>query len=98
MSSNDVGNDADISVVSDTSTIQGDTIGAAYGNKCGELECTVESLKNKLLAKEKDLTELQLKQWSSDYLIRQLKATINRLEKENAQLRSVMVTNNKVNI
>lgn len=98
MSTNDIGNDADTSVVSDTSTIQGDPTGAAYTNKCGELECTVESLKNKLIGKEKELTELQLKQWSSDYLIGQLKTTINRLEKENAQLRSVMVTNNKVNI
>lgn len=69
-----------------------------YINKCNELERTVESLKNKLITKEKELTELQLKQWSSDYLIEQLKSTISKLEKENAQIKAVMVKVNRVNL
>lgn len=90
--------DADTTILSDTSTIQGDSNGVNYENKCAELENTVESLKNKLIGKEKELTDLQLKQWSSDYLISQLKSTNSRLEREVAQLKSVIVTNNRVNL
>lgn len=86
-------NDGDVTIVSDTSTLHGgdSTNNTAYVNKCAELERTVESLKNKLISKEKELTELQLKQWSSDYLIDQLKSTISRLEKDNAQMKATIV-------
>lgn len=89
--------DLDTTVISDGSTILGNSYNLNYVDKCSSLERTVESLKNKLLAKEKDLTDLQLKQWSSDYLIDQLKATVNRLEKENAQLKSVVMKINHQN-
>lgn len=79
--------DCDTTLLSDTSTLHGDSSQSAIGNKCAELERTIESLKDKLIGKEKELTDLQLKQWSSDYLIDQLKSTISRLEKENAQLK-----------
>lgn len=102
--SNDLENDGDTTLLSDTSTLQGDSNRLVYTDKCAELECTVESLKNKLVSKEKELTDLQLKQWSSDYLNGQLRSTIcrlerqvNQLEKENSRLKTVMVTN-RVNI
>lgn len=88
--------DADTTIISDTSTLNGDNQGNF--SKCAELERTIESLKNKLLSKEKDLTDLQLKQWSSDYLIDQLRSTIGKLEKENAQLKAVIVRLNSVNL
>lgn len=87
--------DTDATIISDSSTIHGDSTSMLYINKCSELERTVGSLKNKLITKEKELTDLQLKQWSSDYLIEQLKSTISKLEKENAQLKSVMVKANR---
>lgn len=90
---NDLDKDADITILSDTSTIRGDSGSSIYGNKCAELERTVESLKEKLITKEKELTEMQLKQWSSDYLIDQLKSTISRLEKENAQMKALVKVN-----
>ena len=90
--------DTDATIISDTSTIHADSTSMLYINKCSELERTVESLKDKLLSKERELTDLQLKQLSSDYLIEQLRSNINKLEKENAQLKSVMVKANRVNL
>lgn len=90
--------DGNTTLLSDSSTLHGDSTNIIYVNKCAELERTVESLKEKLISKEKELTEFQLKQWSSDYLIGQLKSSISKLEKENAQLRSVVGRYNKVNL
>lgn len=91
-------NDNDTTILSDTSTLNGDSNNIVYINKCAELERTIESLKNRLLTKEKELTDLQLKQWSSDYLAEQLKTNISKLEKENAQLKAVMANYNRVNL
>lgn len=93
--SDDATIDGDTTIISDTSTIRGDSSdhgpSAIYMDKCAQLERTVESLKNKLINKEKELTDLQLKLWSSDYQTDQLKVTISRLEKENAQLKSAVL-------
>lgn len=91
-------NEGDSTILSDTSTLHGDSSYVVYVNKCAELERTVESLKNKLIAKEKEMTELQLKQWSDDYLIGQLKTNIVKLEKENAQLKNVVHKLNKATL
>lgn len=91
-------NDNDNTILSDTSTLNGDSNNIVYINKCSELERTIESLKNRLISKEKELTDLQLKQWSSDYLTEQLKSTISKLEKENAQLKAVMKNYDRVNL
>ena len=92
-------NDADTTILSETSTLHGDSNNLAYFmNKCAELERTVGSLKNKLITKEKELTDMQLKQWSSDYLTDQMKTTISRLEKENVHLKAVVVKYSRVNL
>lgn len=91
-------NDNDNTIMSDTSTLNGDSNNIVYINKCSELERTIESLKNRLISKEKELTELQLKQWTSDYQTEHLKSTISKLEKENAQLKAVMKNYNRVNL
>lgn len=94
----DITIDGDTTIISDTSTIRGDSVdnssAAVYQDRCAQLERTVESLKNKIISKEKELTDMQLKLWSSDYQTDQLKATISRLEKENAQLKSLMPSRN----
>lgn len=87
-------NDADVTILSETSTIQGDTGISYYANKCAELERTVATLKNKLISKEKELTDLQLGQLNNDYTIERLKKQVNKLERENVQLKA-MVANNK---
>lgn len=84
--------------MSDTSTLNGDSNNIIYVNKCSELERTIESLKNKIITKEKELTDLQLKQWSSDYLTEQLKSKVNKLEKENAQLKAVISNYDRVDL
>lgn len=90
--------DLDSTILSDTSTINGDSNHINYVNKCAELASTIESLKSRLIAKEKELTDMQLKLWSSDFFIDSQKQTINRLEKENAQLKMVAAkAGNKVN-
>lgn len=94
--------DGDTTIISDTSTIRGDSAAdntaALYQDKCAQLERTVESLKNKIISKEKELTDMQLKLWSSDYQTDQLKASISRLEKENAQLKAtVLASSNRGN-
>lgn len=96
--SNCFDNDNDTTILSDASTLMGDSNNIIYINKCAELERTIESLKNRLLSKEKELTDLQLKQWSSDYLTEQLRTTISKLEKENAQLKAVMAKYDRVNL
>lgn len=88
--------DPDTTILSETSTIQGDSSSTMFANKVAELERTVVSLKNKLLAKEKELTELQLDQLHSAYTIDKLKSQNNKLERENTQLKSMLIkTNNK---
>jgi len=95
-STNGYDHDADVTIQSDTSTLRGDTSSLAY--RCGELERTVATLRNKLISKEKELTDLQLTQLSSDYLVDQLKSTICRLEKENAQYKAMIGRSNRVNL
>jgi hypothetical protein len=93
---NDLDNDPDTTIVSETSTIRGDNALNHYANKCTELEMTVTTLKNKLIAKEKELTELQLSQLNNDYTIDRLKKQVNKLERENAHLKT-MVAKNSIN-
>lgn len=92
-----VDNDADTTILSDTSTIQGDSATAAYANKCAELERMVTGLKNKLITKEKELTELQLSQLHTDYTIDRLRSQLSKLQKENAELKSVVMKSNNNN-
>lgn len=87
-------NDADATLLSETSTIQGDTGISYYANKCDELERTVNTLKNKLISKEKELTDLQLNQLNNDYTIEKLKKQVNKLERENAQLKTLIANKN----
>lgn len=91
---NGLDNDADTTLLSETSTLQGDSTGvAALTTKCSDLERTITTLKNKLISKEKELTDLQLSQWNKDYTIDRLKAQASKLEKENSQLKSMLVRN-----
>lgn len=91
--------DADTTIMSDTSTLQGDYNTLAYMNRCSELERIVETLKERIVFKEKEITEFKLEQINSEYLIGQLKKTIGRLERENAQLRTqLMGQTNRVNL
>lgn len=85
-------NEADVTLLSETSTLQGDTGIAYYANKCSELERTVTTLKNKLIGKEKELTDLQLIQLNNDYDIERLRKRVSILERENGQLKTI-VTN-----
>lgn len=94
---NGIDNDADTTILSETSTIQGDSSVVMYANKCAELERTVTSLKNKLITKEKELTDLQLSQLHNDYTIDRLKSQVSKLEKENAQLKALVIKNNQNN-
>lgn len=88
---NGLENDIDTTILSETSTLQGDATGASfYMNKCAELERAVASLKNKLISREKELTDLQLSQLQNDYTIDKLKSQVNKLEKENGQLKSIL--------
>lgn len=87
---NGLSNDADATILSDTSTLQGETGVAYYANKCNELERTVTTLKNKLIGKEKELTDLQLAQLNNDYTIERLRKQVNKLERENAQLKTLV--------
>lgn len=98
--------EVDTTITSDASTIRPDSNTKVVQNdKCLQLESVIDSLKrklaireNELMAKEKELTDLQLKQWSSDYLNDQLKSTIGKLEKENAQLKAMVFKfNNRAN-
>lgn len=83
----------DSTLVSETSTLQGESTGIDfYMNKCAELERTVSALKAKLVSKEKELTDLQLSQLHNDYTIDKLKSQANKLEKENRQLKVMMKT------
>ena len=91
--------DGDTTLLSETSTIRGDMNGTAfYINKCSELERTVTTLKNKLISKEKELTDLQLSQLHNDYTIDKLKSQVSKLEKENAHLKGLLYNNNKQNL
>lgn len=87
-------NDADTTIISETSTIRGESSVHMYANKCAELERVVTSLKNKLIMKEKELTDLQLSQLHNDYTIDRLKSQVSKLERENAHLRSLVIKNN----
>lgn len=98
--------DLNSTILSDTSTLRGDPdTTVIHSDKYAELENIIEGLKRKLtikdkelISKEKELTDLQLKQWSSDYLNDQLKTSIGKLEKENAQLKAIVVKfNSRVN-
>lgn len=89
-------NDPDATIQSETSTIRGDNIAVVYANKCAEFERTVTSLKNKLIAKEKELTELQLAQLNNDYTIERLRERLGKLERENNQLRTLAAASNMV--
>lgn len=83
----------DTTLTSDTSTLHGDdTETLTHKKRCAELELELTNLGNKLSTKDKELRELQLKMWSSDYLIDQLKSSISRLEKENAQLKAMVIS------
>lgn len=88
-------NEHDVTILSETSTIQGDGGSAFYANKCTELERTIATLMNKLIVKEKELTELQLTQLNNDYTIERLKKQVNKLERENAQLKTMAARKNK---
>lgn len=94
-----ISDEHDTTLVSNTSTligISGDTnTTLPSNNRCAELERLIEGLRLKLDAKDKELTDMQLKQWSTDYQNDQLKSTIGRLEKENAQLKAMIVNMNK---
>lgn len=87
---NGLSNDADVTILSEASTLQGETGVAFYANKCGELERTVTTLKDKLISKEKELTDLQLNQLNNDYTIERLRKQVNKLERENAQLKTMV--------
>lgn len=98
--------DASTTIISDTSTIRGeDNIHPIHSDNYNALESEIDSLKQQLankekdlIAKEKELTDLQLKQWYTDHLNDQLKTTIGDLRKENAQLKAMVVRfNNQVN-
>lgn len=96
---NDLENDTDTTLLCEnTSALRAEANSLADINKLAVLQRTVDSLRDKLISKEKELTDLQLKQWSSDYLIDQLRLTIARLERENAQLKAVVVKSNRVNL
>jgi hypothetical protein len=91
---NDLENDPDTTVLSEASTIRGESGATFYANKCAELERTVATLKNMLNLKEKELTELQLTQLNNDYTIEHLRKQVNKLGRENAQLRTMVAKNN----
>lgn len=94
---NDLENDPDSTILSEASTIRGENGALFYTNKCAELERTIATLKNKLIAKEKELTELQLAQLNNDYTIERYRKQVNKLEKENAQLKTMVARNSQTN-
>lgn len=59
-----------------------------------ELRKIVDHLKSELEAKKKDINDLQLMKWKSEYMNYELRSTINKLEKENAQLKAIVVNSN----
>lgn len=84
--------EADTTIISNTSTLQGNSQSDFdYRSRCSELEQQVNYLRDKLLNKDKELTDLQLKLWSADYLIAKLKSDKGKLEKDNAQLKEAFL-------
>jgi hypothetical protein len=90
---NSIENDPDATILSESSTILGENSTSHLTNKCAELERMVATLKNKLITKEKELTELQLTQLNNDYTIERFKKQVNKLERENAQLKTMVAGN-----
>lgn len=102
-------NDLNNTLTSDTSTLQENKDGGESAttdgtftedelcSNCNSIRKSLQAYESKLKVKEKELRDLQLEQLSSAYLVDQLRASVNSLEKENARLKAaIAVSNNNI--